>query len=104
MTLEELKALIEKANETQHDDHNLNCGVCKAAADLSDLSRTALPAALALIEQMEKSLSQILRDEKRRMMELKPGAPAYTFAKNRVKKAYDALTAYEAFKKNVNGD
>lgn len=91
MTLEQLKSLIEKANETQHDN-NLNCGVCKAAADLSDMSRTALPAALELIEQMAEALGIALR-----------ALDAET-RHGRTLSGHNAIAAYEAFKLNVGGE
>ena len=61
-------------------------------ADLSDMSRTALPAALELIEQMAEALGIALR-----------ALDAET-RHGRTLSGHNAIAAYEAFKLNVGGE
>ena len=113
MTLEQLKAIIDKAtpgpwSEVRPEEYAgaswLNIerpdyGPIEAKEsdlELIATSRTALPAALALIEKMAEALA---------LVEYALG-PAGKSEDEKIaeKKIELSLTAYEAFKKNVGGE
>ena len=120
MTLEQLKSLIEKAtpgpwtlyernnNGHVYTDHHSVVGLAvhdhpeyssisnpieiSANGEFIATSRTALPAALELIEQMAEALGIALR-----------ALDAET-RHGRTLSGHNAIAEYEAFKKNVGGE
>ena len=135
MTLEQLKAIIEKAtpgpwtlyernnNGHVYTDHHSVVGLAvhdhpeyssisnpieiSANGEFIATSRTALPAALALIEQMAEAVQWYAAQEphtSNRFYVVDELGERLCSLEHLGERARQALAAYEAFKKNVGGE